>query len=249
MKDTVAEARRVTSANLTYSQLVVVDLLTMICTLLPVVFGWGGAIIYFQMLSEQGHLILAAFTAPAVLVVVFLAAVWLTRLAIPRIQHGSYEIGLSKGYLTWYMTLCLGHAVRISGLHPFFFAFYTPKYLYCRTMGANIAYGVNSSIFAMFADYPLITIGKGCTVGADAFILGHMFVGKKVILGPVNIGENVFVGAFSMIGLNTTVGDNTWIGMNNRFMQEDIPPNSKFVNFERMDIKKRDSTTEPAKAA
>lgn len=237
-KDIRSEARRLASQNLTLPQLLVVDALTMLCSLLPVAAAWGGTLIYLQRAYQQGWFVWAALSTPLVLPALFLIAVWIVRLAIPPVRPGTYDIGLSKGYVTWYIILCLGHSVRIAGLHPFFFAFYTPKYLYFRAMGADVAYGVNSSIFAMFADYPMLKIGKGSTVGADAFILGHMFVGKKVMIGKVEIGENVFVGAYCLIGTETKIGDNTWIGMNNRLMRETLPPDSRLENFERMDLKR-----------
>lgn len=62
----------------------------------------------------------------------------------------------------------------------------------------------------------LITIGNNVTLAPDSLILCHAGSTKKAIgyskVGKVTIGNNVFVGAKSIILPNTTIGDDVVIG-------------------------------------
>lgn len=215
-----------------YSRVLLVDLITMAFSLSPGLAAWLTFALYLRWSWDRAGFPLWALLAPAVLATAFLVACWLIRLGIPRMRPGTYKMEMSRDYLAWYMTLCLGHAVRISGLQPFFFTFYLTKYLYWRAMGARIAYGVNSSIFAYLADYPLLTIGKGCTMGANVLVIGHLFLGDKVMLGPVTLGDNVFLGFGAFVGPRTTIGARSWIGMQNKLLKDTLPEDSRLENFE-----------------
>lgn len=214
------------------TRVLLVDLITMGFSLTPGLAAWAAFVSYLRWSWDRTGFLLWALLAPAVLVGSFLGACWLIRLCIPRMKPGTYPMGMSRDFLAWYMALCLGHAVRIAGLQPFFFTFYLTKYLYWRAMGARIAYGVNSSIFVLLADYPLLRIGKGCTMGANVFVLGHMFLGDKVMLGYVDIGDNVFLGTGTLVGPRTTIGSKSWIGMHNRLLKDTLPEGSRVENFE-----------------
>lgn len=215
-----------------FARVLLVDLITMTFSLSPGLAAWAAFISYVRWSWERSGFLLWAMPAPAVLAGTFLVACWLIRLCIPRMRPGTYKMEMSRDYLAWYMVLCLGHAVRIAGLQPFFFTFYLTKYLYWRAMGARIAYGVNSSLFARLADYPLLTIGRGCTLGANVFVLGHVFLGDKVMLGPVNIGDNVFLSYGAFVGPKTTIGSRSWIGMQNKLLKDTLPEDSRLENFE-----------------
>ncbi|NTX41613.1 hypothetical protein FJV41_06575 [Myxococcus llanfairpwllgwyngyllgogerychwyrndrobwllllantysiliogogogochensis] len=214
------------------ARVLLVDLITMAFALPPGLVAWWSCLLFLRWSWDRPGFAAWALLAPGVLAGVFLATCWLMRLCIPRMRPGTYAMELSRDYLAWYSVLCLGHAVRICGLQPFFFTFYVTKYLYWRAMGARIAYGVNSSLFAILADYPLLTIGKGCTMGANVFVLGHVFLGDKVQLGEVNIGDNVFLGAGAMVGPRTTIGARSWIGINNKLLKDTLPEDSRLENFE-----------------
>ncbi|QSQ17418.1 hypothetical protein [Myxococcus landrumensis] len=234
-EDTLATARRKfkhQSRGFGLAHVLLVDFITMTFSLTPALMAWWAFALFLRWSWEQAAFPLWAMLAPGVLAGAFLVTCWLVRLCIPRMRPGTYEMKLSRDYLAWFMTLCLGHSVRIAGLQPFFFSFYLTKYLYWRAMGARIAYGVNSSIFAVLADYPLLTVGKGCTVGANVLLIGHLFLGDKVMLGTVTLGENVFVGAGAMIGPRTSVGARSWIGMQNKLLKDTLPEDSRLENFE-----------------
>ncbi|OUQ02419.1 acetyltransferase [Erysipelatoclostridium sp. An15] len=75
----------------------------------------------------------------------------------------------------------------------------------------------------------LIEIGDNVTLAPRVHILCHdastkTFLGYTKI-GRVNIGNNVFIGAETVVLPNVTIGDNVIIGANST-VTKDIPPNS-----------------------
>lgn len=74
----------------------------------------------------------------------------------------------------------------------------------------------------------LITIGDNVTLAPRVHILAHDASTKKFLgytkIGNVTIGNNVFVGAESVILPNVTIGDNVVIGANST-VTSDIPNN------------------------
>ncbi|HWN71992.1 MAG TPA: hypothetical protein VNM90_30340 [Haliangium sp.] len=223
---------RYRSRGFPHGRVLLVDALTLVVLLSPGLAGWAAFVSYVRHFWPSPHFVAWMLGAPLVLAGTFLIATRLVRLVIPAVEPGAYEIGTGKRFLGWYLNLYLGHAVRVAGLQPFFFASHITKYLYWRAMGARITFGVNSSIFATLADYPLITIGKECTLGAHCFISGHIFVGNKVVLSRVEIGDNVLVGMGTFVGPGTTIGSGSWIGMHNRLIRDHVPENTKIDNFE-----------------
>jgi acetyltransferase-like isoleucine patch superfamily enzyme len=227
----VRRALRYRSRGFPSGRLLLVDAVTLVVLLSPGMAGWAAFVWYARHFWHSPYFVAWMLGAPLVLAAAFLLATRLVRLAIPAVEPGVYEIGTGRRFLGWYLTLCLGHAARVAGLQPFFFASHITKYLYWRAMGARVAFGVNSSIFAVLADYPLITIGKECTLGANVFISGHTFVGNKVLLGRVELGDNVYLGMGTVVGPRTTIGAGSWIGMQNRLLQDRVPENTKIDNF------------------
>ncbi len=105
-----------------------------------------------------------------------------------------------------------------------------PKYLHW--LGINInpskyeGTWISPTVFFDSSKYEFITIGEQVTISFDVAILVHDFsifhaarsVGKQVssiIYKPVCIGNNVFVGARSLIMPGTSIPDNCIIGGGN----------------------------------
>ena len=78
----------------------------------------------------------------------------------------------------------------------------------------------------------LITIGDNVTLAPRVHILAHDASTKQFLgctkIGRVDIGNNVFIGAESVILPNVHIGDNVIIGANST-VTKDIPPNSVAV--------------------
>lgn len=74
----------------------------------------------------------------------------------------------------------------------------------------------------------LISIGNNVTLSSNVHILAHDASTKNKLgytkIGKVKIGDNVFIGANSIVLPNVSVGDNSIIGAGS-VVSKDIPPN------------------------
>lgn len=78
--------------------------------------------------------------------------------------------------------------------------------LYYRLMGAKI--GRNCYIgTANVVAHDMIDMGDNCSIGFDARILGYVIEDGWLKIGPVTIGNQCFVGARSVISINTVMHD------------------------------------------
>lgn len=80
------------------------------------------------------------------------------------------------------------------------------------------------------ANFPwLIDIGNNVTLASWVYLVAHDGASKKHIgyskVGRINIGNNVFIGARSIVLPNVSIGDNCIIGANS-IVTKNIPDNS-----------------------
>ncbi len=83
----------------------------------------------------------------------------------------------------------------------------TPIYpIYLRALGAKVGRGavVLSRRVPVCTD--LITIGSGAVLREDVFVSGYRAVGGHLELGPVEIGDDAFVGNGTVLDIGSTVG-------------------------------------------
>ncbi|MFH1409605.1 MAG: acyltransferase [Nanoarchaeota archaeon] len=83
----------------------------------------------------------------------------------------------------------------------------------------------------------LITIGDGTIIGEHATILTHEFTIKHARYGRVHIGEQVLVGAFSIIRGGITIGDRAIIAMDS-LINKDVPGSELVGGIPEHEIKK-----------
>jgi len=103
-------------------------------------------------------------------------------------------------------------------------------------LSRGLKVGENTHIFSwegIDANWPwLISIGDGVTISSNVQILAHDAstnkVGCRTKLGRVTIGDNVFIGARSVILCNTRIGDNVVIGAGS-VVSRDCEPNSVYA--------------------
>lgn len=98
------------------------------------------------------------------------------------------------------------------------------------TSGKNFQY---NSGYPIDANWPwLISVGDDVTLASNVRILAHdastAKVGAKTKVGIVRIGNNVFIGADSIVLCNTRIGDNVIIGAGS-VVTHDIPANSVYA--------------------
>lgn len=93
--------------------------------------------------------------------------------------------------------------------------------------------------FHYYSGYPidgnlpwLISVGDDVTLASNVRILAHdastVKVGAHTKIGIVKIGNNVFIGADSIVLCNTRIGDNVVIGAGS-VVTKDVPSNSVYA--------------------
>ncbi|MCO5142968.1 MAG: hypothetical protein M9962_07760 [Oligoflexia bacterium] len=210
----------------------IIDFLGIFLSLGPGIVAWSIALTYLHSIwtFSAAKFFLYSLLAPFLLIFSFIFVLWALRLFIPKQKRGVYPMGINKGTLTWFCHLGLSRSSIIAGISPLLNAFYLTKYLHWRALGMKIAYGVNTSIGVSFVDLSMITIGKGSTVSEGVHIACHTFVGDRLFVSPVEIGENVFIGMNCILGPKTKIGAGAWVGMGN-LISENITEGSKLDNF------------------
>lgn len=98
------------------------------------------------------------------------------------------------------------------------------------TSGKNFHY---NSGYPIDANWPwLISVGDDVTLASNVRILDHdastARAGAHTKIGIVKIGNNVFIGADSIVLCNTRIGDNVIIGAGS-VVTHDIPSNSVYA--------------------
>lgn len=98
------------------------------------------------------------------------------------------------------------------------------------TAGKNFHY---YSGYPIDANWPwLISAGDDVTLSSNVRILAHdastVKVGAHTKIGIVKIGNNVFIGADSIVLCNTRIGDNVVIGAGS-VVTKDVPSNSVYA--------------------
>lgn len=218
-------------ARLPLPKLILADIVGTCIGLLPGIVAWSSALSYVHCIWSRPRFYAYVALFPPVLVFTYLAMVFLVRLCLPRLKPGVYEMN-SPGMRAWYMHFLLANGLYASGLMPAIYCTYLTRFLYWRAMGAKTGYGIHCSVFTRMRDFQLITIGDGVNLSANTHIACHTFVGDRLLLGKVEIGERAFIGMDVVIGPKTKIGKGAWIGLGNRLMRETIPDGGRIENFE-----------------
>ena len=207
--------------------LIGLDLLGLPFAFGPGVAAWTAFFVALDHARAADVLLPFLVAAPLALMAVFLSALFLLRLLIPRPRPGRHPFALSRDVLGWYLHLALSRAPKVSGLRYPLVALATTRWLMLRALGGRIAFTTNLSLEFTLVDLPLLEIGPGTTLGEHAYVGAHLFRGDLLILEPVRIGAGVFVGGRSTIGPGTVIDDGAWIGFGNNLAMDHIPAGAR----------------------
>jgi non-ribosomal peptide synthetase-like protein len=129
-----------------------------------------------------------------------LGSIALKWIVIGRYKPGRYPLW-SFYYFRWWLVTrfqALSWAEMFSG---------TPLMsLYWRAMGAKIGRDVTICT-PLCGAFDMVSIGSGTSVGVESQILGYRVEDGYLIIAPVSIGNDCFVGMHCALGLNTRMGD------------------------------------------
>ncbi|MGD9670446.1 MAG: Pls/PosA family non-ribosomal peptide synthetase [Hyphomicrobiaceae bacterium] len=162
------------------------------------------ALIYSAV--ESGHLtadravelsIMLGFAAwPAML----LASILVKWVVIGRYKPGRYPLW-GTYYLRWWI------ASRFQALSWSYIFVGTPLMsMYYRAMGARIGRNVTLGT-AHCTAFDVVSIGEGTSIGLESQLLGYRVEDGHLIIAPVEIGKDCFVGMHCAIGLDARMED------------------------------------------
>jgi non-ribosomal peptide synthetase-like protein len=84
--------------------------------------------------------------------------------------------------------------------------------VYLRLLGARVGRNavIESRVVPVCTD--LISIGENSVIRKDAILTGYRAQSNRIYTGPVRIGDNAFVGAASVLDIDTVMEDGTQLG-------------------------------------
>ncbi|MBD3311960.1 hypothetical protein GF352_00685 [archaeon] len=81
--------------------------------------------------------------------------------------------------------------------------------LYCNTFRTRFG---NILVHAGFVEHSLVDVGDNVVIGNNSEIWGHMIKGDEIIIKKVRIGNNVTIGAKSLVMPGVEIGNGTIVG-------------------------------------
>lgn len=220
------EVKKITPALIALS-----DVLTLPISLLPVILAWSIPVLLIRQTWSSPWIYAALASTPFIAALSLIVSIWLIRMLLPKLKKGLYPLGFNRGFLAWYLHLALSRSGDISGLKLLIQSSILFKYFFWRAHGARIAFGINSSMTLNIVDYPMIEVGPGATLADGVGINAHMFIGDRLLIAPVRLGKNVFVGYKSLVGARSKIDDDVWIGIHNVIAGDIISSGTKIENF------------------
>lgn len=205
------------------------DLLSLLLCLGPIVLS---LILTALELQQLPSFYLQIVLAPIALPLSFIFTVFVIRLLLPSLKKGVYPVGFNKGFMAWWTHSLLTRSARIFGIHYLLHSIALLRWLYWRALGAKVAYSISTSYKITLHDIALIEIEEGVILAEDTELSGHIVRGDRVLVAPVRIGKNSFIGRGTYIGPRTRIGENCWIGMSNNVTGEILAPNTRIGNHE-----------------
>lgn len=214
------------------SQLLLAELAFWFISFSPALASWVVLFLGVFRSLAQGSYLLLPFT-PILSIVTLLLIVWFIRLTLPRLKPGRYKLGEDFQVTLWYLHMCLGRSVRISGWSGIIKSSYVLKYFCFKALGARISYTVSCSMDLEIADPSLLTIEEGVTIGGRCYIGCHNLKEGILELRPVIIRKNSFIGFDCVLLFGTEIGENCYIGGRNTLFDEKLPNGSSLAPYEK----------------
>ena len=208
------------------------DLIAYIYAIFPAVISWALGISFILKFKDSDLLIFLVFLTPIIIIFTFILTCFIFQRLLPKMKPGLYKTDGNINIIVWHLNNALANALDNAGLKTPIYSFHLTKWLYWKAMGANIAFGTLSSSLIVIREYPLITIEKGVSLSGYNHISCHTFEGSRLLLAPINIGENAFIGMNTVIGPKSKIGKNAYIGVDNYIVFDTVADDGRVENFE-----------------
>lgn len=213
-------------STLSVSLLLFIDLISILFSLMPAVAAFSLTGLFINYGFAKTWLVLPL--SPFVLLFSFIAIIGLIRMCLPTLKPGRYKRELNKAMFAWFCHFALSRSAKITGLVSVLQSLNIMKFLYWRALGVKVSFQVMNSFDIDFVDCPLITIGKNVTIGSQVSISCHSNVGNILLLSPVVIEDDVFIGMETIIGPNTHIKKGAFIGYGNTFVNQVVEENVRY---------------------
>jgi serine acetyltransferase len=212
--------------------LVASDAMALVLSVGPGAVAWALALLVAQRLVLEAPasgmwlpVLVAAAPASALVVAVstLLLTLWWVRLALPALKPGLFPVGPNRGVLAWSMHMALARALRVSGLAGLVSRAPPLWRLYLRALGLQMPPGARVSPQAVLLELPLIGLGAHAQIEAGTVMTCHTFVGDKLVLRPITLGDGARVGSGCRIGPSTRIGARAVVGQGNFLAADRVP--------------------------
>ena len=196
-------------------------------------------VIYFMsflpMAFLLGHYAQSGFVAILVvaiigwlvaLIVFMLIIIVLKRMMAPKVLFGRFLLSSNK-MQSWF--IC--DRLRRMAHRSFFWVFIndiTPfRYYFLRGMGAQIDSSLILGQHVYLLDPWSFSAGKNVLVGDGAMISGHMINHEVVTVGRVEVGNNVLIGAHSLVAPGVKIGNDVTIAAQSALPRGTVIPDGE----------------------
>ncbi|MVN75097.1 amino acid adenylation domain-containing protein [Hymenobacter sp. HMF4947] len=161
------------------------------------------SLLYRQAIAGWSYPALLAAGAASVLLYVPLAClvvVLMKWLVIGRFQAGEYPLWGFYYFRFWVVKKLVEAApTQLLSATPFLAVFY-------RLLGAKIGKNVYLGSTRLLC-FDLLTIGDGASVAREAALLGYRVEHDRLIIGPITVGQNGYVGLRAIMEGDTSLGE------------------------------------------
>lgn len=129
---------------------------------------------------------------------------------LPKPKAGAHAMN-SKDATFWFINFQFTRVWGYPVIKHFIFSIGILRTIFLRCCGAKVSLAHAFSSYAHLHDPYFLTIKKGSTVGMHTSLVSHYINKGKLVLGPISIGENVLVGAWTRVGPDCSFGDNSFV--------------------------------------
>ncbi|MFD1469346.1 Pls/PosA family non-ribosomal peptide synthetase [Hymenobacter caeli] len=163
----------------------------------------NGSILVRPWLERQPDAAIVALVAAAVLAYVPLACglvIILKWLVIGKFRAGEYPLWGFYYFRFWLVKKLVEAApLQLLSATPYLNVFY-------RLLGARIGHGVYIGSTRLMT-FDLLTLADGASIAREAGLLGYRVERDRLILGPIRVGRDAYVGLRAILETDTALGD------------------------------------------
>ncbi|MGC1390853.1 MAG: Pls/PosA family non-ribosomal peptide synthetase [Bacteroidales bacterium] len=157
---------------------------------------------YFPLISQSSFVLQCLAVIVLSYPFILLLSVIIKWIVIGKFREGVYPLWGLYYFRFWFVKKCVDISqVSILTGTPFIA-------LYCRLMGMKIGKDVylGSDRIRVF---DLVSVGDNSSISKEAYLMGYIVEDGMLKLGKISVGNNCFLGARSLLNINSCMEDNS----------------------------------------